>query len=154
MTTDRQQTDTLVAFSRLHDAANTGDADLLAKTIDEVVAPDVVVSTPLPIGTTGAQALKEVFTRLLRAFPDLHIEVEDTIVEGDKAVCRNRVTGTHRGEFMGVPPTGRPVGYNEIFIFRGAGGRIVETWGVVDTAALMRQLGMLPEQPGPAGAAG
>jgi hypothetical protein len=66
---------------------------------------------------------------LQRAYPDLHITVEDVIAEGDKAVGRNTVTETHQGEYMGLPPTGKSVTYNEIFIFRLAGGRIVETLG-------------------------
>jgi len=105
-------------FRRLHDAINTGDAELISTTIDEVVEPDVLIRTPLPVEATGAQALKEVFTRLHRAFPDLHITVEDVIAEGDKIVSRNTVTGTHQGDYMGRPPTGKSVTYNEIFIFR------------------------------------
>jgi SnoaL-like polyketide cyclase len=69
------------------------------------------------------------------------VTVEDLIAEGDKVVCRNVVTGTHQGEYLGLPPTGRPVTYNEIFIFRFEGGRIAETWGVVDLLAQLRQLG-------------
>jgi steroid delta-isomerase-like uncharacterized protein len=130
-------------FQRFQDVINTGDAELIAKTIDEVVAPDVLVRTPLPVGATGADALKEVFTRLLRAFPDLHITIEDMIGEGDKLVSRNTVTGTNLGEYMGRPPTGRSVTYNEIFILRFADGRIAETWGVVDILAQMRQLGVI-----------
>ena len=107
-------------FRRLHDACNSGDQDLIRATIDEVVAPDVVIRTPLPIDATGPAALKEVFTRLVRAFPDLHIETEDLITAGDKVVARNTVTGTHQGEYLGIPPTGKAVTYNEIFIFRVA----------------------------------
>ncbi|MFC4591029.1 ester cyclase [Sphaerisporangium corydalis] len=131
------------SFSRLHEAVNTGDMELISKTIDELAEPDVLVRTPVPIGATGAAALKEVFTRLLRAFPDLHIAVEDMIVQGDKVVYRNTVTGTHQGEYMGVPPTGRSITYQEIFIFRFADGRIAETWGVVDLLSQMRQLGVI-----------
>jgi steroid delta-isomerase-like uncharacterized protein len=131
------------AFGRLHDAMNSGDAEIMAKTIDEVAHPDLRFATPLPMEATGAEAMKEVFTRLWRAFPDLHVAVEDLIAEGDKIVIRNTVTGTNNGEYMGRPPTGRPVRYNEIFIFRFENGRIVETWGVVDVLAQMRQLGVL-----------
>lgn len=131
------------AFRRFCDAMNTGNAEVIAKTIDEMVDPDAVIRTPLPIRATGAQALKEVFARLHRIFPDLHITVEDLIAEGDKAVGRNSVTGTHRGEYMGVPPTGKAVTYNEIFIFRFADGRIAETWGVVDVFSQMKQLGVI-----------
>jgi steroid delta-isomerase-like uncharacterized protein len=129
-------------FKRFHEAANTGDFDFLAKTIDEVVAPDAVIRTPLPIEATGADALKQIWAMLLRIYPDIHLMVEDLIGEGDKVVGRTTVTGTHRGEFMGVAPTGKSVTYNEMFIFRIADGRVVETWGVVDVYAQMKQIGV------------
>jgi steroid delta-isomerase-like uncharacterized protein len=131
-------------FRRFHEAVNSGDAEAISKMIDELVEPDVRIATPLPIAATGAQALKQVWAMLLRAYPDLHVTVEDVIAEGDKVVCRNVVTGTHQGEYMGLPPTGRSVTYNEIFIFRFEGGRIAETWGVVDVLAQLRQLGAIP----------
>jgi predicted ester cyclase len=98
----------------------------------------------LPLEATGAELAKEVWTMLLRGYPDLHITIEDLIEEGDKVVFRNTVTGTHGGELMGLPPTGNSVTYNEIFIARFANGRIVETWGVVDVLSQMRQLGAIP----------
>jgi predicted ester cyclase len=131
-------------FKRFHEVANTGDAEFLSKTIDELVAPDAAIRTPLPIDATGAELLKQVWAMLLRIYPDIHLTVEDVIAEGDKVVARNTVTGTHQGEFMGVAPTGKPVTYNEIFIFRFADGRVVETWGVVDVYAQMKQIGVIP----------
>jgi steroid delta-isomerase-like uncharacterized protein len=139
-----EQTSNKATFRRFCDAMNTGDAELISKTIDEFVEPDALIRTPLPIEATGAQKLKEVFARLHRAFPDLQITVEDLIAEGDKVVGRNSVTGTHRGEYMGLPPSDKSVTYNEIFIFRFAGGRIAESWGVVDVFSQMRQLGVVP----------
>lgn len=139
-----QATSNKATCRRFHDAMNTGDAERISKTIDEFVEPDVLIRAPLPVDATGAQALKEVFGRLHRAFPDLHITVEDVIAEGDKVVSRNTVTGTHQGEYMGLPPTGKSITYNEIFIFRFAGGRIAETWGVVDVLSQMKQLGAIP----------
>ncbi|MFG1929920.1 ester cyclase [Mycobacterium sp. NPDC048908] len=133
-----------VAVKRFHDAANTGDMAVLAKTIDEVVHPDAVIRTPLPIDTTGPEALKQIWAALYAIYPDIHLTVEDMIAEGDKVVTRTTVRGTHRGEFMGVAPTGKPVTYNEMFIFRFADGRIVETWGVVDVYAQMKQIGVIP----------
>jgi predicted ester cyclase len=128
---------------RFEAATSSGDPELIARTIDELVDPDVQISTPLPVASTGAEALKEVFARLHSAFPDLRVEVEDLIAEGDKVVSRNRVTATHRGEYMGVAPTGRTIEYDEIFIVRFDHGRMAETWGVVDIAAQMKQLGLI-----------
>jgi steroid delta-isomerase-like uncharacterized protein len=143
MSTDQEATNKATS-KRFTDAVNSGDTELIAKTIDELIAPDALIRTPLPIEATGAELAKQVFALLLRAYPDLHITVEDLIAEGDKVVSRNTVTGTHQGEHLGVPPTGESVTYNEIFIFRFADGRIVEIWGVVDVFSQMRQLGAIP----------
>src|SRR5262245_65827837 len=89
-------------FRRFYHATNSGDVALISKTIDELVEPDALIRTPLPIEATGAQLLKEVFAILLAAYPDLQITAEDLIEEGDKVVSRNTVTGTNDGEYMGI----------------------------------------------------
>ncbi|HTH91451.1 ester cyclase [Mycobacterium sp.] len=132
-------------FRRLEDAVNTCDAEFISKSIDELVEPDATVRTPLPSDATGAQLLKQVWTVLLLAFPDLHLNVEDLIGEDDKVVARIVVTGTHLGDYMGLEPTGKSIAYDEIFIFRFGNGRVVETWGVVDVLSQMRQLGAIPD---------
>lgn len=123
---------------------NTNDPEIISKTIDELVEADVVVRNPLPLDVPGAQGLKLVFTTLHRAYPDLHIKIEDMIAEGNKVVVRNTVTGTHKGEHMGIPATGKTVTYNEIFIARFVSGRVAEAWGVFDVLAQMRKLGVIP----------
>ncbi|HKE91300.1 MAG TPA: ester cyclase, partial [Gemmatimonadales bacterium] len=116
--------------------------ELISQTIDEVFDPGVKQHTPFE--ATGTQVFKEmVVARLYRAFPDLHITIEDLIEEGDKVVEKDTVSGTHRGEYNGLPPTGKSVSYNEIFIMRFANGRIAEIWGVVDIFSQMKQLGMI-----------
>jgi steroid delta-isomerase-like uncharacterized protein len=139
-----QETSNKATVRRFDDVVSTGDAEVISKTIDELVEPDVLIHMPLPIQATGAQALKQVWAMLLRGLPDLHVAVEDVIAEGDKVVSRNTVTGTHQGEYRGLPPTGKSVTYNEIFIFRFAGGRIAEIWGVVGVFSQMQQLGVIP----------
>jgi steroid delta-isomerase-like uncharacterized protein len=139
-----QETSNKATISRLYDAMITGDAEVISQTIDELVQPNVLFHAPMPTGATGAEALKQVWPVLLRAFPDIHVAVEDVIAEGDKVVVRDTVTGTHQGEYRGLPPTGKSITYNEIFICRLAGGRIAEIWGVVDVFSQMRQLGMIP----------
>jgi steroid delta-isomerase-like uncharacterized protein len=139
-----QVTSNKATIRRFVDVVNTGDAELISETIDELLAPDAEIRTPLPIEATGAQLAKELWARLLRAYPDLHITIEDMIEEGDKVVFRNTVTGTHQGEHMGIPPTGKSVSYNEIIIARLADGRIAETWAVVDVLSQMRQLDAIP----------
>jgi steroid delta-isomerase-like uncharacterized protein len=139
-----QEASNKATLRRFQEALSSSDWEVISKTIDELVEPDAKIRTPLPIEATGAELLKEVFGRLLRAFPDLHVTVEDVIAEGNKVVARNTVTGTHQGEYMGLQPTGKSVTYNEIFIARFAGGRIAETWGFVDVLSQMRQVGAIP----------
>ncbi|MGW4911864.1 ester cyclase [Streptomyces sp. NPDC004270] len=137
-------TDNTATLNRFHSAVNSGDPDIVSKAIDEFVAPDVLFEAPVPMGATGPAALKRVWEVLLRAFPDIHVAVEETITEGDKVVSRNTVTGTHRGDYRGLPPTGKTVTYSEIFVFRFADGRIAEIRGVVDVLTMLRQLDALP----------
>jgi steroid delta-isomerase-like uncharacterized protein len=138
-----QETSNIATFGRFHDAVNTGDEKVISKTIDDIVEPNALFHAPAPIDATGAEALKQVWAVLLRAFPDIHVTVEDVIAEGDKVVARNTVTGTHQGEYMGHPPTDKSVTYSEIFILRFERGRIAEIWGVADVLSLTKQLGVI-----------
>ncbi|MEY9909880.1 putative ester cyclase [Catenulispora sp. MAP12-49] len=145
-TEHRSAQDKISALERVQAAANAGDLDLVLELIDEVCAPDMIVSTPLKLPVSGVELQKTVFRMLLAAFPDLHIHTEDRLVDGDKVVYRNVVTGTHQGTYLGVEPTGKKITYDEIFIVRlDSSGRIAQTWGVVDTAAQMRQLGIISD---------
>jgi len=141
-----QATSNKTTFGRIQDAVNTGDVEVISTTIDELVAPDVLIHMPLPVEAAGPQQFKQVWAMLLRGLPDLHLTIEDLIAEGDKVVMRASVTGTHQGEYMGLQPTGKSIKYNEIFIWRLAGGRITEMWGVVDIFSQMKQLGAIPAQ--------
>jgi steroid delta-isomerase-like uncharacterized protein len=139
-----EATDNTATLHRFHSAVNSGDPDTVLKAIDEFVTPDVRFHAPVPMGEAGAKALKQVWDVLLRAFPDIHVTIEETVAEGDKVVSRNTVTGTHQGEYRGLAPTGRAVTYGEIFVFRFVDGRIAEIRGVVDVLTQLRQLGALP----------
>ncbi|QYN38804.1 ester cyclase [Pseudonocardia sp. DSM 110487] len=139
-----QEADNKAMLRRLNEAINSGDTEVISATIDEVFHPDVLIRTPLKVNASGTELMKQLWAVLLRAFPDLHVEVEDVIAEGDKVVSRNTVNGTHQGEYMGVAPTGKSITWNEIFIGRIVDGRVAETWGVVDVASQMRQLGLVP----------
>ncbi|WP_344486521.1 ester cyclase [Nonomuraea monospora] len=139
-----QTSNNKAAFRRFHAAISSGDADVIAKAIDELVQPDVRFHAPAPAAPGGVEAFTRVWDTLLRAFPDLHVQIEDVIEEGDLVACRNTVTGTHRGEYRGLAPTGRTVTYGEMFVVRFSDGRIAEIWGVVDVFSQLRQLGALP----------
>jgi hypothetical protein len=82
------------------------------------------------------------------AFPDLRMEPVDVLASGDKVVARVRATGTHNGEFLGMPATGRSVDVQLIDIIRfGDDGLAHEHWGVVDALMMMQQLGAIPDAP-------
>jgi predicted ester cyclase len=138
-----QEVVNVAAFRRLHAATNSGDIALVEQAIDEVVAPGAIVHAPLATEATGPELLKQIWERLLVAYPDLHITVEDLIAKDDKIVARQSITATHLGAHMGVAATGRPVAYNEMFVLRFVDGQIAESWGVVDMLAQMRQIGAI-----------
>jgi predicted ester cyclase len=101
-----------------------------------------------PIAGRSKEGTLEFFRTLLAAFPDWHMTVEDLIAGGDKAVARVTVTGTHKGEFMGVPPTGTRAEVQLIDIMRFDGaGLVSEHWGVADMLSLLQQLGVVPAGP-------
>ena len=139
-----QETSNKARFRHLEGAVNTGDVEVISKTIDDLVAADVQIHMPLPVDVPGPQAFRQLWAMLLRGLPDLHLTIEDLLEEGDKVVMRASVTGTHQGQYRGLPPTGNSIAYEEIFIWRFAGARIAEMWGVVDVFSQMQQLGVIP----------
>ena len=109
----------------------------------ELLHPDVVDrSRPAGIAE-GSEGVRQQFEAFRAAFPDFRAVIHDQIAEGDKVVTRKVFHGTHRGELMGIPPTGREVQIEVIDIVRVDGGRIVEHWNVVDRLGLLQQLGAL-----------
>jgi predicted ester cyclase len=113
--------------------------------IDELFAPDFVEHEALPPGIpAGREGVKQLSTMLRRAFPDLKATIDDTIAEGDKVVARATWSGTHKGEFMGIAPTGKSVSFGVFDIVRIAGGKFVEHWGQMDNLSMMQQLGVIP----------
>jgi steroid delta-isomerase-like uncharacterized protein len=112
---------------------------------DEIMAPDFVEREVLPPGIpSDRNGVKQLTAMLRSAFPDFHATIEDLVAEGDRVVIRQTWTGTHEGEFMGIPPTGQSVSFGVIDILRMAGGKCVEHWGQMDTMSLMQQLGVIP----------
>jgi predicted ester cyclase len=115
---------------------------------DEYIRPAFVDHTPgLPSGLDGA---KQGIVGFLTGFPDIHFAIEDQIAEGDKVVARLTMSGTHQGEFAGVPPTGKQVSVTGIDVWRVHNGKCAEHWLALDNLGLMQQLGAIPE-PGQAG---
>ncbi len=122
--------------------------------IDELTAPNFVdhAAPPgVPATTEGAKAF---FAMLREAFPDLHTTIDDQIAEGDRVVQRTTAHGTMKGDFQGMPASGKEATWEAIHILRFADGKTVEHWAVTDTLSMLQQLGFA-EAPGqPAGDAG
>ena len=110
---------------------------------DELLTPDVVfhnASTTMQ----GLEAYKQFLSMYMTAFPNLHFTIEDMIAEGDTVVARFTTRGTHQGNLMGIPPTGKQVSGTGMFIDRIVNGKAVEQWGNSDTLGLLQQLGIVP----------
>ena len=127
-----------------YDLINKGDiAGFGALVADDFV--DHEEQPGLPPTKEGALAF---FRSVRTAFPDFHMAVEDVVASGDKAVARVRATGTHEGDFMGVPRTGNQVDVQVIDIMKfDADGLVCEHWGITDTMTMMQQLGVVPAGP-------
>ena len=112
---------------------------------DEFLAPDFVEHEELPPGMPqGREGVKQLTAMMRNAFPDFKATIEDMVAEGDKVVIRMTWRGTQKGEFMGVPPTGKTVSFGVLDIIRIAGGKFVEHWGQMDSMGMMQQLGAIP----------
>ena len=122
---------------RYQEAYNTADYDALDDLVDaNVLTPNMISSVP-----RGLEGAKLVHQRTLIGMPDYQTTIEDLIAEGDMVVARVTMTGTHTGDFYGIPPTGRRVDLTGIFIVRIANGKIMEHWGEEDGVKVLRQLG-------------
>jgi steroid delta-isomerase-like uncharacterized protein len=132
------------------------NAAIVRRFVDEVITQghmelaaqyvweDVVEQVPLPGQGPGLEGLKDILRGMRAAFPDLNFAIKEQITEGDKVASRFEWTGTHKGEFMGIPATGRQVQVGGIVIDRLVEHRIKETRIIMDTMGLMMQLGALP----------
>ncbi len=125
----------------VEEVVNQRNLDLL----DEILAPDFVEYGGDPDEASGVENLKQFFVMLRSGFPDFQGTIEDLFAEGDKVVLRFAFRGTHQGEFMGIPPTGKQVTMAGIDIFRITDGKILELWGQEDMLGMMQQLGAVPE---------
>ena len=128
---------------RLYDEViNEGNIDLT----DEFFSDDFVEHEVFPgLPTGGPEAAKAAFAMFLAAFPDLRITPEDMIAEGDKVAVRATISGTHRGEFLGIPPTNKSFEAELVDIIEIHDGKATAHWGLTDQGAIMEQLGVAVE---------
>ena len=123
-----------------YEAFDLGDIEKGRAFVDSDIIGCVMGSNKL----LGADAFFEYALMMRAAFPDGRHIFEDVIAQSDQVVTRGTFSGTHSGEIMGIPPTGKQVTFSVIHIDRVMDGKVVEHWGLGDTMALMQQLGVVP----------
>ena len=129
---------------RAYDLINAGDIDGFG----ELMADDFVEHEEMPGLAPTKEGVLAMFRMYLAAFPDMQMHAEEVLVSGDKTVTRARATGTHQGELMGMPPTGKSVDVKLIDIMQfDDAGMVREHWGLMDMFSMMQQLGAIPEGP-------
>ena len=111
---------------------------------DDLVVDDFVELDPLPGQRQGREGLKEVVGMMRAAFPDIHWVVEEMVAEGETVASRFTWSGTHRGEFLGVPATGRSVKVKGVVMDQLAGGKMSYSRILMDSLGMMQQLGVMP----------
>lgn len=132
------------AMLRFYDAVNAHDIDAVGALLAE---DDVAHCIPEELGQTR-EAYLTFMQMAFEAFPDLRYEALEVVAEGDLVATRYRNTGTHEGEFLGIPASGRPLDIEGSDVCRfDADGRIVAHWAYADNLALLQQLGAIPEDP-------
>jgi steroid delta-isomerase-like uncharacterized protein len=135
------ETNKFLARQFMERAFNEGDLTI----VDEALAQDGIDHQE-PLGTNFAAHLKEVITMLRTAFPDLHFEIHAMLAEGELVAFRSTMTGTHRGPFQGLLPTGKQISVAHMHFVRFVNGKTSDLWHVWDMASLMRQLGTVAAQ--------
>jgi predicted ester cyclase len=133
--------DHAATMRRVYALISAGDIDEFG----DQMADDFVEHEELPGLEPSKDGVKQLFRMYRAAFPDLRLHAEYVVANGDMVVARARATGTHQGEFMGLPPTGNRVDVQLIDIIRfGDDGLAHEHWGVLDALGMMQQLGAIP----------
>ena len=122
----------------INEAINGGNLAV----VDELAHPDYVYRSPAE-ELRGAEAVKGLFAAYRAGFPDFHVHVDQRVADGDRIIQAFTLTGTHRGEFMGIPATGKEIEVHGFVMSRFADGKIVEEWEVIDQLTFLEQLGVV-----------
>lgn len=125
------------AQERFGDAINSGNLEQLR----ELVAQDVVEHDPAPNQGPGPQGYIDFFSMMRNAFPDMQVKVEHLVADEDNVAFAYTLTGTHKGDFMGVDGTNKPIKVRGMQISRFRNGKMVERWGSSDELGILRQIG-------------
>lgn len=125
-----------------NEVVNQGKLDL----IDELFSPDFVEHEAFPGLQPNREGVKQFFRMFRQAFPDVKFKLEFTFAKDDKVVSYITISGTHKGEFMGMAASGKQINIKAIDIVRFKDGKAVDHWGVTDAMAMMEQLGAIPTE--------
>lgn len=128
------------AQEKFGEAVNTGNLEM----IRDVVSEKVKDHDPADIQGPGAQGFIDFFSMMRSAFPDLGVEVKHMVTDDDNVSFAYTVSGTHKGEFMGVSPTGKSFKVRGMQIGRFEDGKLVERWGATNELGILKQLGVKP----------
>ncbi|MFA6000912.1 MAG: ester cyclase [Thermoleophilia bacterium] len=137
-----------LAHRYLEEVYGKGNLDIVDECLDRDVEDHEEFGDQKPAGLVG---IKELVMAFRAAFPDINVTIEDLVAEGDRVFIRANWEGTHKGEFMGISPTGKRIFFSSMDEIRISDGKIKEHWGITDTIALATQLGaisMEDEYPG------
>jgi steroid delta-isomerase-like uncharacterized protein len=134
------QQDNIATTQRFGEAINSGRLDA----IRECMSPEVVDHDPAPDQGPGPQGFIDFFTTFRAAFPDLAVNVDHMVTDEDNVAIAYTVTGTHQGDFLGVPATGKRIKARGMQIARFENGKIVERWGSSDELGILKQIGAAP----------
>ena len=127
---------------RFYEEVSTGNLGA----IDEMISDDLVEHEEFPGLQPSKDGVKQFFAMFQAAFPDMRMEPHEVLAEGDLVCARVTFTGTHRGEFMGIPATGRRVEVQMFDLVRFRDDQAVEHWGTTDSMTLMEQLGAMTQE--------
>jgi steroid delta-isomerase-like uncharacterized protein len=131
------KSESVAAAQRFGEIVNSGEFDKFA----EVVAPNSVDHDPAPGQAPGPGGYMAFFSTMRKAFPDMKVVVEHLVADGDDVAFAYTLTGSHKGDFQGVAPTGKPIKIRGMQIARFENGRMVERWGSSDELGLLKQIG-------------
>jgi steroid delta-isomerase-like uncharacterized protein len=126
----------------IEEAVNKGNLAV----VDEILAPNYVYHQSRG-DVTGPKGLKQFFTMLRAVLPDINVTIEDMVAEGEMVAYRFILKGTFKGEYMGIPPTGKQMAFPEAHFIRFEGGKEVEEFPYADSLTMFRQMGIKPPAP-------
>jgi len=110
---------------------------------DELFA-STYVNHNMPTPVPGPEGMKMVIGMFINAFPDFRVDVTDVVADGDYLSSYGRFSGTHQGDFQGIPATGKQIDATYVDIWRVEEGKLIENWVNIDTMGMMKQLGVIP----------